>query len=72
MTALAIAASVRNGEHSARSVVEEHLARHRRARGELHAFNLVLADEARLAADEIDRRSPPARTPARWPACRSR
>ena len=39
--------------------------------GELHAFNLVLADEARAAADADRRaRSPPATTPARSPACR--
>ena len=51
-----IAAAVRAGERSAVDVVEEHLAAIGAREGELHAFNLVLADEARAAADEIDRR----------------
>ncbi len=37
-------------------VVEEHLARIDERESELHAFNLVLADEARAEADAIDRR----------------
>jgi aspartyl-tRNA(Asn)/glutamyl-tRNA(Gln) amidotransferase subunit A len=37
-------------------VVEEHLAAIAAREPELHAFNLVLADEARARADEIDRR----------------
>ena len=41
---------------SAAEVVEEHLARIDEREAELHAFNLVLADEARAAAAEIDRR----------------
>ncbi len=53
--ALDIAAAVRAGERSARSVVDEHLDRIAERDGELHAFNLVLADEARAAADAIDR-----------------
>jgi aspartyl-tRNA(Asn)/glutamyl-tRNA(Gln) amidotransferase subunit A len=55
-SAVGIAAAVRAGERSARSVVEEHLARIEAREGELHAFNLVLADEARAAADEVDRK----------------
>ena len=35
-------------------VVEEHLGRIAEREGELHAFNLVLADEARAAAERID------------------
>lgn len=54
MTARAIAAAVRSGERSARSVVEEHLAAIDRREAELHAFNLVTGDEALTAADAID------------------
>jgi aspartyl-tRNA(Asn)/glutamyl-tRNA(Gln) amidotransferase subunit A len=54
-TAVDIARAVRAGERSARSVVEEHLAAIEARDGELHAFNLVLADEALAAADAVDR-----------------
>ena len=53
-TASAIAAAVRSGERTAREVVEEHLAAIDAREGELHAFNTVLRDEARAAADDID------------------
>ena len=56
MSARAIAAAVRAGERSARSVVEEHLAAIDSGEGEIHAFNLVLADEALARADDLDRR----------------
>ncbi|HYF47422.1 MAG TPA: Asp-tRNA(Asn)/Glu-tRNA(Gln) amidotransferase subunit GatA [Acidimicrobiales bacterium] len=56
MTALEIAAAVRSGERSAREVLDEHLAVVDARDGELHAFNLVLADEARAAAEAIDAR----------------
>ncbi len=56
MTAIEIAAEVRAGRHKAREVIDEHLARIAERDGELHAFNLVTVDEARAAADEIDRR----------------
>jgi len=56
VTALEIARDVRGGARSAREVVEEHLAAIAFREGELHAFNLVLADEARARADEVDRR----------------
>ena len=56
MTALELAAAVRAGERSAREVVDEHLAAIEAREPELHAFNLVLADEARAAADDVDRR----------------
>ncbi len=36
-------------------VIDAHLARIEQAEPEVHAFNLVLADEARTAADAIDR-----------------
>ncbi len=54
MTALAIASAVASGRMSARSVVDEHLARIAAADSRIGAFNLVLADEARTAAGEID------------------
>ena len=56
MTALEIAADVRSGRRTARQVLEDHLAIIDQREPELHAFNLVMADEARAAADEIDRR----------------
>jgi aspartyl-tRNA(Asn)/glutamyl-tRNA(Gln) amidotransferase subunit A len=55
-TAAVIAAAVRSGERRAREVVDAHLAAIEATEGEVHAFNLVLADEARSAADELDRR----------------
>jgi len=55
-SALDIAAAVRSGERSAREVLDEHLAVVDARDGELHAFNLVLAEEARVAADAIDAR----------------
>ncbi|MEA2900387.1 MAG: aspartyl-tRNA(Asn)/glutamyl-tRNA(Gln) amidotransferase subunit [Actinomycetota bacterium] len=56
VTAVEIAADVRAGRRSARSVVEAHLEAIAAREPELHAFNLVLHAEARGAADEIDRR----------------
>jgi aspartyl-tRNA(Asn)/glutamyl-tRNA(Gln) amidotransferase subunit A len=53
-SALDIAAAVRAGRRSARDVVDEHLARIAERDGELHAFNLVLADGARAAAGDVD------------------
>jgi len=53
-TAQGIAAAVRAGERSAREVLEEHLAAVDAREDEVHAFNLVLADEARAAADAVD------------------
>jgi aspartyl-tRNA(Asn)/glutamyl-tRNA(Gln) amidotransferase subunit A len=55
-TALDIAAVVRSGERPAADVVDEHLAAIEAREPEIHAFNLVLADEARQAAVAIDRR----------------
>jgi aspartyl-tRNA(Asn)/glutamyl-tRNA(Gln) amidotransferase subunit A len=54
-TAVAIAAAVRAGERSALEVVDEHLARIAEREGEIHAFNEVLADQARAAAAAVDR-----------------
>jgi aspartyl-tRNA(Asn)/glutamyl-tRNA(Gln) amidotransferase subunit A len=56
VSALGIAAAVRGGDRAARSVVDEHLAAIEGAEGDVHAFNLVLADEARAAADALDAR----------------
>ena len=54
--AVDIARAVRAGSRTARDVLEEHLAAIDGREGELHAFNLVLAEEARAGADEVDRR----------------
>ena len=72
-TAIEIAAAVRSGRRHARvDVVDEHLARIADREGEIHAFNLVLAEPSAIAAAAaIDARSPPGRTPVRSPACRS-
>src|SRR6187551_1789934 len=53
-TARDIQAAVRAGERSAREVVDECLAEIEAREPELHAFNLVLADQARDAAAKID------------------
>jgi aspartyl-tRNA(Asn)/glutamyl-tRNA(Gln) amidotransferase subunit A len=53
-TVIEIAAAVRSGERTARDVVEQHLAAIERREAEIHAFNAVLADEARAAAAGID------------------
>ncbi|BAN03695.1 Asp-tRNA(Asn)/Glu-tRNA(Gln) amidotransferase subunit GatA [Ilumatobacter coccineus] len=53
-TATQIAWNVRNGVTKATDVVEAHLAQIDAREGEVHAFNLVLADEARARAAEID------------------
>ncbi|MBV8958902.1 MAG: Asp-tRNA(Asn)/Glu-tRNA(Gln) amidotransferase subunit GatA [Actinobacteria bacterium] len=55
-TAVDIARQVREGGRTARQVVEEALSAIGARDGELHAFNHVMADEARAAADAIDLR----------------
>ena len=55
-TAVAIAEDVRSGARSARDVLDAPLAAIDEREGEIHAFNLVLADEARAAAAAIDAR----------------
>jgi aspartyl-tRNA(Asn)/glutamyl-tRNA(Gln) amidotransferase subunit A len=52
--ASAVAAAVRDGELKAADVVEAHLARIAERDEEIHAFNLVLEDEARVAAGAVD------------------
>ena len=53
-TAIDIAAAVRAGDRTAREVAEEHLARIEAGEPDIHAFNTVLADGARAAADAVD------------------
>jgi aspartyl-tRNA(Asn)/glutamyl-tRNA(Gln) amidotransferase subunit A len=55
-SALGIAAAVRSGTRSAVDVVEEHLTAIAARDVEIHAFNLVTADQARQAALAIDAR----------------
>ncbi len=55
-TVLNTAAAVRSGTRSALDVLDEHLARVTECETEIHAFNLVLADEARAAAAALDAR----------------
>ena len=55
-TAVETAAAVRRGERTARQVVEDSLARIAVGDGEIHAFNAVLAEQARAAADAVDLR----------------
>ena len=55
-TVVAIADAVRSGATSAVAVVESHLARVAAREADVHAFNLVLADEARAAAVALDER----------------
>jgi hypothetical protein len=58
MSAIEIAAAVRAGERSARSVVEEHLRAIDAHEEDLHAFNLVTRDAALAAADVVDASGP--------------
>ena len=53
-SAVDIAQNVRNNVKTAADFIEEHLARIAEHDGEIHAFNLVLAKEARARAAEID------------------
>jgi aspartyl-tRNA(Asn)/glutamyl-tRNA(Gln) amidotransferase subunit A len=55
-TARDIAEGVRTGGLTARAVVEEALAAIAAREPELHAFHHVMADEARAAADAVDRK----------------
>ena len=56
MTAAEIARAVRAKDRSAREVIDEHLSAIDGRDGEVHAFNHVMADAARAAADDVDRR----------------
>src|SRR5712691_9838515 len=54
VTALELAAAVRAGERSARDALEEHLAVIDVREREVHAFNHLMTDEARRAAENVD------------------
>ena len=54
LTAAGIAASVRSGETTAVASVQRHLDAIAASEADVHAFNLVLADEALTRAAEID------------------
>ena len=54
MSALELAASIREGSRSARTVVDEHLVVVDARDDELNACNLVTAESARAAADAVD------------------
>ena len=49
-----IVAGVTNGLFTATAVLEEHLGRIKARESEIHAFNLVTADQARETAAKID------------------
>jgi aspartyl-tRNA(Asn)/glutamyl-tRNA(Gln) amidotransferase subunit A len=53
-SAISISAAVRDGAWSAVEVLEEHLARIEEFEPDIHAFNHVMVDEARAAAEVID------------------
>ena len=67
-TAAEISREVRGGSRRARDVVEEHLAVVAAREPELHACLLVLADEARAAADAVDASVAAVTIRGRWPA----
>ncbi|MDE0928650.1 MAG: Asp-tRNA(Asn)/Glu-tRNA(Gln) amidotransferase subunit GatA [Acidimicrobiales bacterium] len=54
MSALELAAAIRSGERSAVDVLEEHLAVIDAREDEIHAFNLVMVEQARREAVDID------------------
>jgi aspartyl-tRNA(Asn)/glutamyl-tRNA(Gln) amidotransferase subunit A len=56
LTVTQLAAAVRSGDTTAAEVVDAHLARIAARDGDIHAFNLVLEDQARAAAAVIDAR----------------
>ena len=53
-SAIEIAGQVRGGSVQAAEVVEQHLTRIEAREPEIHAFNLVMADDARARAEAID------------------
>lgn len=54
--ARSIAEAVRSGQASARTIVEDHLARVDECNDELNALVTMCAEEARTAADALDER----------------
>ena len=65
-SALETAAAVRSGERSAAEVLEESLSVIEEREPELHAFNLVLAQEARAAAAAVDAKVAAGEDPGPW------
>jgi amidase len=63
LSAVEIAADVRAGRRTARAVVEAALERIALVDPQLNAFTVVLAEEARAAADAIDAQAPDQRGP---------
>jgi aspartyl-tRNA(Asn)/glutamyl-tRNA(Gln) amidotransferase subunit A len=55
ITALELAAEVRAGRRRATEVLDEHLTAIEAGEPEIHAFNHVMADQARAVAAEVDR-----------------
>ena len=53
-TAVGIAAAVRSGAVKAVDVLEQHLAEIDRREHQVHAFNLVVAEQARATAEQVD------------------
>ncbi len=60
-----LANAVRSGARSAVDVLEEHLAVIEAGDGQMHAFNLVTAEEARRQAIDVDRRVQAGEDPGR-------
>lgn len=71
-TVASIAADVRAGRASARTVLDSHLARIDARESEVHAFNLVMRDHAAASAASIDDRVKRETIPADSPEYRSR
>ena len=53
-TVAQLARDIRDGKVTASAVLEEHLKRVDEREGEIHAFNLVTAEQARASAAEVD------------------
>lgn len=53
-TVVDIAADITSGKTSAVEVLEQHLARITEREGEIHAFNLVTTEQARVTAQQVD------------------
>lgn len=67
-----IVAGVATGSLTATGVLEEHLARIKARESEIHAFNLVIADQAREDAAKIDAEVKAGKKLVRLSECRSR
>ena len=66
-----IASEVRQGRRTATAVLDEHLGRIAEGEADVHAFNLVMEDQSRLRAAEIDRMVAAGGDPGPLPVCRS-